>query len=249
MIRIWLLVAVACLAWPQGASAFDIYINQHRIDGPVDKISLAGSTVKFNSEGDVLITAPDFEIKGGNPETESKGFQGQILLNGAQIRGVTDQMLEGCTVSFDGAGNLVIDAPQYKVSAAPAQGEQSKDPVKPETVLSNRYFLFTETDSPGKVPYDFVVSINGKEIKKVNSSLNWFTMEVTLSLKSGVNLVEIKSLQQANKTGAAEDTFKIRIGQGKPVNDSLEIRDIEFEFVRKGSDHGNNVDTFQLDAE
>lgn len=247
--RVVLIAVLMTTAWVPGAAALDIYINNHRIAGPVEKATLTGSTVKFDAQGDVHITAPGFEVVGADAPAQSGGFPGQILLNGHQVRGVTGQALEECTVSFDAKGNLVVDAPQYKVLAAAAQGEQSKETVQPKGALKSRYFLFTETDSPGKVPFDFAVSINGKEVKTINSSLNWFTMEVTLFLKAGPNTIEIKSMRKPDKAGVAQDSFKIRIGKGRPANDTLEIQGIELEFTRLGSDVGDSVETLKLEAE
>jgi len=48
----------------------------------------------------------------------SSSARATVFLNGVEIDGVgLNQKLEKCTVTFDGKGNVLIDAPGYNVQA------------------------------------------------------------------------------------------------------------------------------------
>jgi len=173
-----------------------------------------------------------------------------IYVNGEHIRGVTNLTLENCTVTFNARGDVYVTAPGFKVSPTAAKGEQASAKVdtKPRSLLENRYFLFTQTASPGDVPFSFEVWINDTKVKAFSSAQDKLTIEVTLYLKPGSNKVEVKSLYDEQKRGSAADSFSILLGRGAPNSGSLEINKLLLNYARKGSDSGDASDVYYLDV-
>ncbi len=171
-----------------------------------------------------------------------------IYVNGQQVRGITNLTLDNCTVTFNARGDLYVTAPEFKVLPTAATGTQATATAVPVSNLENRYFLFTQTSSPGKVPYKFEVWINDKQIKAFTSAQDKLTIEITLYLKKGNNSLEIKSLREQAEAGSGADTFSILVGRGEPKQGTLEIHELLLNYARKGSDYGDAADTFYIDA-
>jgi hypothetical protein len=173
-----------------------------------------------------------------------------IYVNGEQVRGITNLTLEKCTVTFNARGDIYVTAPGFKVHPTAATGEQTTGKVaaKPQSLLENRYFLFTQTSSPGEVPFSFEVWVNDEKIKEFSSSQDKLTVEVTLHLKPGSNKVEIKSIYQASTRGGAADSFSVLVGRGAPNAGSLEINKLLLNYTRKGNDSGDAADVYYIDV-
>jgi hypothetical protein len=172
-----------------------------------------------------------------------------IYINGQLVRGVTNVKLEGVAVELDARGDVHITAPDFKVHPAAAQGEQATQPVGTVALLKNRYFLFTQTASPGKVPYNFEILVNDKPVKQFTSEQDQLTAELTLHLKPGRNVIAVKSLYQARGGGTLTDQYQVFVGRGSPNGAALEINKLLVTFSRKGSDTGDSIDTFEVDVE
>lgn len=171
-----------------------------------------------------------------------------IYVNGQQVRGITNLTLDNCTVTFNARGDLYVSAPEFKVLSTAATGTQATETAVPVSDLKNRYFLFTQTSSPGQVPYKFEVWVNGKQVKSFTSAQDKLTIEITLYLKKGNNSLEIKSLREQSEAGSGADTFSILVGRGEPKQGTLEIHELLLNYARKGSDYGDAADTFYIDA-
>jgi len=172
-----------------------------------------------------------------------------IYINGQPVRGVTNLKLENVVVEFTGTGDLHITAPDFKVHPAAAQGEQATEPVGTVALLQNRYFLFTQTSTPGKIPYKFEVLVNDKSVKQFTSDEDQLTFELTLHLKPGRNTVKIVSTYQARGGGTSAEQFHAFVGRGSPNGAALEINKVLASLVRKGSDTGDSIDVFEVDIE
>jgi len=181
----------------------------------------------------------------------SSALGADIYVNGQQVRGITNLTLEDCTVTFNTRGDVYISAPGFQVLETAAKGDQAKGPVEKThiSLLQDRYFLFTQTSSPGKVPFNFEVWINDKKTKEFTSRQDKLTVEVTLYLKKGSNKVEIKSLYQQTGQGSAADSFSIFIGRGAPNKGALEINKLLLNYSRKGNDSDDSSDVVHIDAE
>jgi len=172
-----------------------------------------------------------------------------IYINGQQVRGITNLSLDNCAVTFNARGDIYITAPDFKVLPTAAKGQESTTVGKTVSLLANRYFMFTQTNAPGKVPYRFKLLVNDHEVKEFTSSQDKLTVELTLHLKKGQNKIEVKSFYQATAGGSPADSFTIFVGRGAPVEGSLEINKLLLNYARKGSDSGDSADVFHIDAE
>ncbi|MBM4353196.1 MAG: hypothetical protein FJ109_05265 [Deltaproteobacteria bacterium] len=172
-----------------------------------------------------------------------------IYINGQLVRGVTNVRFENVAVEFTAKGELHITAPDFKVHPAAAQGEQAAAPTGEVALLKNRYFLFTQTASPGKIPYNFEVLVNDKPVKQFGSELDQLTVELTLYLKPGKNTITIRSSYQARGGGTAADQFQVLVGRGTPNGAALEINKLLVNHSRKGSDTGDAGNSFDVDIE
>jgi hypothetical protein len=173
---------------------------------------------------------------------------GDVYINGQAVRGITNLTLEGCTVVFNARGDVYVTAPGFKVLDTAATGDQASKALAPASNLKNRYFVFTDSDAVGKVPFDFELLVNGQSVKKFTSSDVPLGLELTLFLKPGRNTLELRSTFDPAKMGDATGTYTVRVGRGEPVQGSLEIREILLTYVRKGSEMNNSTDTFDLDV-
>jgi hypothetical protein len=177
-----------------------------------------------------------------------------VFINGEKVRGVTGLTLEGCSVTFDVKGDVHITAPGYKVAAAAAKGEQVAkvtQPTRPTGIIAaveNRYFLVTRTSTPGSVPLDFEVLVGGKMVKTISSEDNGLVVELTLFLKPGKNIVEIRSLAKTTTAGPPSDTFGMIIGRGAPNAGSLEIEDVLLTYEVTANDTMPRTDTYEFTA-
>jgi hypothetical protein len=175
-----------------------------------------------------------------------------IYINSEKVRGLTNLTLENCTITFNAKGDIYISAPEFKVLQAAAKGKlaETTSPPKDSAVyLKNRYFLFTQSTSPGDVPFRFEVLVNGKSVKEIFAVEEQLTQELTLFLKRGKNEIRIKSFYEAERRGSEADSFSILIGRGAPNHGSLEINKLLLNYSRKGSDSGDASDVFTIQAE
>src|SRR5437764_15486943 len=90
-------------------------------------------------------------------------FAGSIYLNGVKIDGVTNQKFEKATVRIDEKGNVMIDAPGYRVQQV--EGGTSDSPSG--SVITRHYFLVTEQTAVGMTDYDVDIYVNGKYVRKL----------------------------------------------------------------------------------
>lgn len=177
----------------------------------------------------------------------STSFAADVYINGHLARGVTDQSFENCKVTFRGNGDVDIEIPGFKMLPVAAMGEQSKQ-ITQAQALTNRYFVFTQTDAPGRIPYSYEIYVNGQQVKVFSSLQPSVVQEITLYLKAGANQVEIRCVFELDKSGVAEETYKIMVGRGAPKDGTLEINEVLQTFETNGADQGNKVHTFTIEA-
>ena len=91
---------------------------------------------------------------------------GSVYLNGVKIDGVTNQKFEKATVRIDEKGNVLIDAPGYRVQQVEGA---SNDSASSGSVITRHYFLVTEQTSVGMTDYDVDMYVNGKFVRKLRN--------------------------------------------------------------------------------
>lgn len=172
-----------------------------------------------------------------------------IYVNGQKVRGLTNLTITECTVVFNASGDVFITAPGFQVLETAAQGEQAKENLQPTKALKNRYFLYTFTNAPGRVPCSFIVWVNDHKIKEFDSSVTQLAVELTLYLNAGSNGVKVQSVCTPGQNGNAADSFHIHVGRGRPEAGVLEINQQLLDYSRSGADTASSVDEYQFQAD
>ncbi len=170
-----------------------------------------------------------------------------IYINGQLARGMTSQTFENCKVTFRANGDVDVEIPGFKMVPVAAMGDQSKQ-VTEAQALENRYFLYTQTDAPGRVPYSYEVYVNGQVVKVFPSTQQSVVQELTLYLKKGTNQIEIRCVFELDKAGVAGDKYSLIFGRGAPKDGTLEINEILQTYETNGADQGNKIHTFTIEA-
>jgi len=139
-----------------------------------------------------------------------------VYLNGFDISDVRNQSFDKAKVTIDKDGNIRIDAPQYDVKVVPPSKTLS-DPGGPNPALRKKYYLATQPSKRGKVQFDFVIKVNGKERRLVKIDGPQLILEISAWLKKGRNDVVItakKNLEGGRKSYSAEDKASLLVGVG-----------------------------------
>ena len=154
---------------------------------------------------------------------------GSVFLNGVNVDGAAlTQKFERCTVTFDGKGNVLIDAPGYaiqSVSQPPAAAEPPVAATAPG-VLSKKYFVVSEQSMPGMTQYDIDLFINAKWIRKFHSDDDQVVTEVTQYLHPGPNRILFmakKNIVGSRKAFSPAATYMITLGEGDASGDKVVI--------------------------
>lgn len=140
-----------------------------------------------------------------------------VYLNGFDISDVRNQTFEKAKITIDKDGNVRIDAPQYDVKVVPPSTSALNDRGGPNAALKNKYYLATQPAKSGKVQYDFVVKVNGKERRLVKADGPQLILEISAWLKKGENEVVVtakKNMEGGRKSYSADDKASILVGLG-----------------------------------
>ena len=171
----------------------------------------------------------------------------QVFINGVNVGYVRDTRLQGCTVDFDSQGNVRITAPDYKI-VSPASTAQAG----PASNLTRKYFLTTQTQSPGAAQYVFHLYVNGKMVRTIQSNESGLVVELNPYLESGKNTVGIKAYKEIvgqRLSTNPSDTFGILIGEGSGQGDTLVMRDIFVRYSRSAAEMTAHQDVYTIVAQ
>ncbi len=160
-----------------------------------------------------------------------------VHLNGVDISAVRNQTFKGATVTIDKNGNVLIDAPGYKVEVVdpPAASSSTTAPPKknkggPNPMLQKRYYLVTQPSPGGRAQYDFVISANGVEYKTIKAGSPQVIVEISAWLHKGENEVHVKcvkNLAGGRKSSATTDEARVLIGIGHEEGKTVKIDKIK----------------------
>ena len=172
---------------------------------------------------------------------------GSVYLNGVKIDGVTNQKFEKATVRIDERGNVLIDAPGYRVQQVEGGGNDA-----PSTgVITKHYFLVTEQTQVGMTDYDIDVYVNGKWVRKLRSNEDQIVTEITKHLSPGANkiLFVAKKLNAADRKSFSKDhVFRILIGEGNMSGEHVMIDNPVVKFERTAADTQDLSQEFPLNT-
>ncbi len=173
-----------------------------------------------------------------------------IFLNGVNIDGVTGQTFEGCTVTIDDKGNVLITAKGYEVQTQnPKPKLTATTTTAPTEPVTKRYFLVTEQAVPGMTQYDIDVFINSVWVKRLASDEPQVVLEVSKYLHKGKNQVHFtstKSMKDARKSTTPQHTFVVHIGEGNMGGNNVMIDNEVIAYTRTAAELGNFDDDFTV---
>ncbi|MHB8419191.1 MAG: hypothetical protein ACYDCL_14035 [Myxococcales bacterium] len=154
-----------------------------------------------------------------------------VFVNGVNVDGaVLNQKFERCTVTFDGKGNVLIDAPGYAIQslqpAAPADAPVPAAVAAAPGVLAKKYFVVSEQSMQGMTQYDIDLYINSKWVRKFRSDDDQVVTEVTQYLHPGPNKILFmakKNVVGARKAFTPAATYMVTLGEGDANGDKVVI--------------------------
>jgi len=171
----------------------------------------------------------------------------EIFINGSQVKGLKDLTMTGCTVFFDAAGNIQITAPGYQIVREGEAPPPPPPPAAPER--TERYFLYTTTNSVGSVPFVFSLWVNGTKVVDVDMQKNQTAVEITEHLRKGINQLRIEARHHSGGSGDAAHEFLAAVGKGSPREGLLRITEQIAAMARRGNDSNSGFQEFQIDAQ
>jgi hypothetical protein len=165
-----------------------------------------------------------------------------VYVNGVNVEGAAlNQKFERCTVTFDGKGNVMIDAPGYSIQSVTPPAAANDTPVQPAAamvqpgMLSKKYFVVSEQSMQGMTQYDIDLYINAKWVRKFRSDDDQIVTEVTQYLHPGPNkvlFVAKKAVVGARKAFTPAATYMVTIGEGDANGDKVVIDNPLFTYKR-----------------
>lgn len=182
----------------------------------------------------------------------------EVYLNGVQITGAKDQVIDKAKVTLDKNGNVHISAPDYKVREVSTPGAPGADasppPAAPTTTanLRNKYFIVTEVTRPGMTGYTIQVMVNNKFLKALPDNVSQHVLELNNYLNEGNNTVSFRALRPEGKSAQstlASDAFSVVLGEGHGrEGGTLTIDNVLAEFKVTAIDRGEKAKTFTIKA-
>ncbi|HUU01724.1 MAG TPA: hypothetical protein VM425_09805 [Myxococcota bacterium] len=177
-----------------------------------------------------------------------------VFLNGVQITGAKEQVIDKAKVVLDKSGNVHITAPDYKVREVGTDGGPGRPPAAQTTSanLTNKYFVVTSIARPKMTGYQIQVIINNKFLKALTDDVPQFVLELNNYLKEGTNTVSFRALRPEGKSAQstlASDAFGVVLGEGKgSEGGTLTIDNVLGEFKVTAIDRGEKAKTFTIKA-
>jgi hypothetical protein len=149
--------------------------------------------------------------------------QAAVFLNGVEVEGVgLSQKFEKCTVTFDGKGNVLIDAPGYTVSALTA-------PPPPGVGLTKKYFAIGEGGSVGG---QVDLYVNAKWVQKFRVEDGQVVLEITKYVHPGPNQLLFVVKPGSIATPSAP---KVIVGEGDASSNKVVIENALVRYPRPSS--------------
>ena len=183
--------------------------------------------------------------------------QAAVYLNGVNVDGAAIlQKFDKCTVTFDGKGNVMIDAPGFAVQTVgpqPAAAAPASTPaaaVQPG-VLTKKYFVVSEQSMPGMTQYDIDLYVNAKWVRKFRSDDDQVVTEVTQDFHPGPNkvlFVAKKNLVGERKNLSDSATYKITLGTGDANGDKVVIDNPLITFKRTAAQTDDASQEYSVDG-
>jgi hypothetical protein len=165
--------------------------------------------------------------------TGSVAAEPRVTINGVNVGLVRDTKLTGCTVDFDGEGNIRISAPGYTV-VTPGS-EQAKEAPR----LSREYFLATQGTTAGATQYVFHVYVNGSLVRSIKPTEIGLSLPLNQWLEPGKNQVGIRAYKEITGqrvSKSPDESFTVLIGEGSGQGSTLVISSVLVKSTRTAAE-------------
>ena len=174
----------------------------------------------------------------------------EVYVNGVSVDGLTNHTFEKVTVRLDDKGNVQIDAPGYSVKKVNLTGTGDK-PARPESAITQKYFLVTEQSPPGMTEYEVDLFLNGKFMRTLKSGDEQLVTDITRSLRAGQNIVIIQAKKRyadpsSPKSLSRSAVFRVIIGEGNTTSDQVTIEKQLVTFTRTAADTNDVTQEFSF---
>jgi len=176
----------------------------------------------------------------------------EIFLNGIQVTGAKEQVIENAKVILDKRGDVHIEASSYKVqeNQLPTREAAAAQVPRPAVAqsLTRNYYLVNEVIRAGKVGVRLTIQVNDRQVGTLTDENLQLALELNPYLQPGSNRV---SLLATPVLGAlpAPGQWTVVIGEGKNRGAELTITKVLSEFKVIGGQGGNKEHTFTLTAQ
>ena len=164
--------------------------------------------------------------------------------------GTPSQTFPACEVQIDDKGDVHITAKGFKIETKGAAGAPASATETPAQ-LSKRYWLVSKQPRKGLAQYDVDVYLNGKLVKKVRAQDDPVILDVTRSVKPGVNevkLVATKTMGDKRLSSSPTDTLEIVLGEGAAAGGTVSITKTVVTYVRTAQETRNFADDSRFDG-
>ena len=130
-------------------------------------------------------------------------YAADVDINGVKVSGIKSQDIKNCSVKIDEKGDIYITAPDVKI-------------IDEKATVIKEYYLAVSFDKPA--PVDVTFLLNGKSAGKVSKGQKETFFKLEGDLKKGENSIGFNAPPSKEMI-----SFKISVGIGKKVNDSIEF--------------------------
>lgn len=175
----------------------------------------------------------------------------EVYVNGVSVDGLTNHTFEKVTVRLDERGNVQIDAPGYSVKKVNLSGGPERQPSRPESAITQKYFLVTEQTPAGMTEYEVDLFLNGKFMRTLKSGEEQLVTDITKQLKVGQNLVIIQAKKRyaepsSPKSLSRSHVFRVIIGEGSTNAEQVTIEKQLVTFTRTAADTNDVTQEFSF---
>lgn len=158
----------------------------------------------------------------------STALAGAVYINGVRADVLPEATLSNVSVRFDTAGNVWIDAPQYRVQAVVADAVPTSPP--PPVATGEWWLITDDRQSTGQA---LNVYINGVQVYRIQSGQGQVILDLGGWLLHGANEVRI---EPAGTATIGPGTLTVYVGHGTNDAGTVHIDQTFLRYARNASD-------------
>lgn len=158
----------------------------------------------------------------------ASALAGGVYINGVRADVLPEITLTAVNVRFDAAGNVWIDAPNYRVEAVPTEAAPAP---RPNPVPSGQWWLVT--DDRGSTGQALSVLVNGVAVYRIQSGQGQVIVDLGHYLLHGQNEVRIEPVG-VDTIGSG--ILNVYVGHGVNEAGTVRIDQAIVRYARSASD-------------